>query len=467
MVAGIIAGCAPLPAKAPIPPVIIKPELKQSMESLTKDPAFQKSSVQTQEWWKSFKDKQLDMLIELSLKNNPTLATAQAWIEQAQQAEKLVELDSGLRFNSDASVVRQHLSQNGLFPPPLGGSTLNEGDISVGTAYTLDWWGKNRALIQSAIGESQSAVAEQLAAKLMLAGEVADTYFNWLDITSRINLASKIVEKRRLALNLAENRLKRGMDSALISSQLEGKLLQEQDNLNDLETQSKILRNRLAALTGNTPDWGSHLKETDISTSSAFPLPQQLPLDLLAQRPDLVALKWRVEAAGSRIEVAKADFYPNVDLNMLLGLQSLDLGTWLSTKSWYASFGPAVHIPLFNIRTLRTRLGITETQYNEAVYQYNQTIIIAANQVADSLARVSSIHAREQLQHSATASAERSQHLQSERYNNGLSDRLPVLDEEITTLVQHVRESRLQADHKRAMASLFVALGGSYGSSQE
>jgi len=465
---GILAGCAPLPAKSPIQPIIAKPELQQSLAGLARDPAFHTPDVsQTHEWWNSFQDQQLNRLIQMAINGNPTLVAAQARIDQSRQAARLVALDSGLRFNSDASVVRQHLSQNGLFPPPLGGSTLNEGDISVGTAFTLDWWGKNRALIQSAIGDSKATEAEQRAAELTLAGEVADAYFNWLDIIARINLEGKIVEKRRLALQLAESRLKRGMDSSLISSQLEVKLLQEQDNLKEMEAQSIILRNRLAALTGNGPDWGSDLKESEISDNNTFPLPQKLPLDLLAQRPDVVALKWRVEAAGSRIEVAKADFYPNVDLNLMLGLQSLDLGNWLSTKSWYASFGPAVHIPLFNVRTLSTRLGITETEYTEAVSQYNQAIIQAASQVADALTRVSSIYARKQLQHTATASAERSQRFQSERYESGLSDRLPVLDEEIATLAQHVRESKLQADHKLAMVSLFVALGGNYESSQE
>jgi outer membrane protein TolC len=239
-------------------------------------------------------------------------------------------------------------------------------------------------------------------------------------------------------------------------------LVQEQDNLKDLETQSVILRDRLAALTGNGPDWGTKLIEPDISVGGSFPLPQKLPLDLLARRPDLLALKWRVEAAGSRIEVSKADFYPNVDLNLLLGLQSLDLGKWLTTNSWYGSFGSAVHIPLFNVRTLRTNLSMTEAEYVAAAAQYNQALIVATSQVADALTRVSSLDTRERLQHTATASAERSQHLQAERFASGLSDRLPVLDGEIAALAQHARESKLQADHKRAMAALFVALGGGY-----
>ena len=463
----VLGACAPLPAASPPQPDVARPALQQTLAMVAGDPAFARAAWPQRAWWRAFDDKALDGLVEMALHGNPTLAMAQARIDRARQAAHLVELESGIRYNSDASVVRQHLSENGLFPPPMGGSTLNEGDISVGAAYAFDWWGKNRALLQSAVGESRAAETERSAAELALAGEVADAYFSWQDVVSRMKLARQTVEQRRVALRLAGSRLKRGIDSALPSSQMEVLLAEEQDKLKDLETQSHILRDRLAALTGNGPDWAARLEEPVLSPGSPFPLPQQLPLDWLAQRPDLVALKWRAEAAAQRIEVARADFYPNVDLRLLLGLQSIDLGNWLTAKSWYGSFGPAVHIPLFNVRTLRTNLGMREAEYAAAAAQYNQALIVAASQVADALARVSALDARERLQRSATASAERAQHLQAQRFDSGLSDRLPLLDSAIAALAQHARESELQADRKRAMAQLFLALGGGHESNQE
>jgi len=462
-----LAACAPLPAGSPPRPGVAKPELQQTLAAVAGDPAFDRAAWPARAWWRSFNDKALDALVDMALHGNPTLATAQARIERARQAARLVELESGIRYNSDALVVRQHLSENGLFPPPMGGSTLNEGDISVAAAYALDWWGKSRALLQSAVGESRAAEAERCAAELALAGEVADAYFNWQDVAARVKLARRTVDKRRMALRLAGSRLKRGIDSALASGQMEVLLAQEQDNVKDLETQSRILRNLLAALTGNGPDWAARLEEPVLSSGGPFPLPQKLPLDWLAHRPDLVALKWRAEAAANRIEGAKADFYPNVDLRLLLGLQSIDLGNWLTAKNWYGSFGPAVHIPLFNVRTLRTNLGLREAEYAAAAAQYNQALVMAASQVADALARVSSLYARERLQRTAIVSAERLLHLAEERFESGLSDRLPALDGEIAALAQHARESKLQADRKRAMATLFLALGGGYESSQE
>lgn len=464
----ILAACAPLPAVSPPRPEVARPALRQTLAAVAGTPAFRSTDRMSRTWWWStFGDKALDDLVDMALRGSPTLATARARIDQARQAARLVEIESGPRYSSDASLVRQHLSENGLFPPPMGGTTLNEGDVSVGIAYALDWWGKNRALLQSAVGESRAAEADRGAAQLALAGEVADAYFNWQDIVARLRLARQAVEKRSMALRLADSRLKRGIDSALPFSQMEVLLAEEQDKLKDLEMQSRLLRDRLAALTGNGPDWAAGLAEPVPSAVVPFPLPQKLPLDWLVRRPDLAALKWRAEAAAQRIEGARADFYPNVDLRLLLGLQGIDLGNWLTAKSRYGSFGPALHIPLFNVRTLRASLGMREAEYAAAVAQYNQALVTAASQVADALARVSALDARERLQRSATASAERTQQLQAARFASGLSDRLPLLDGEIATLAQHARESSLQADRKRAMAMLFLALGGGYEPGQE
>ncbi|MEJ1958589.1 MAG: TolC family protein [Nitrosomonadales bacterium] len=130
---------------------------------------------------------------------------------------------------------------------------------------------KTRNCLASAIGESRAAEAEHSAAELTLAGEVVDAFLNWQDIVARLNLTRQIVDKRRMTLQLTHSRLRRGIDSAVVSSQMEVQLNQEQDNLKDLEMQSGILRDRLAALTGNGPDWGATLVEPAQSSSGPFP----------------------------------------------------------------------------------------------------------------------------------------------------------------------------------------------------
>jgi NodT family efflux transporter outer membrane factor (OMF) lipoprotein len=462
-----LAGCAPLPAKPPAHADIVQPELQQTWAAATADPAFEQAARPPHAWWNAFNDHALNTLIETALRGNPRLAVVEARIAQAQQAAHQVQIDAGVRYESDASVVREHFSENGLYPPPLGGATTNQGDISVGASYTLDWWGKNRALLQSAVGERRALEAEQGAVELALAGEVADAYFAWEDVAVRMKLARQALDTRRESLQLAKSRLAHGLDFALTVSRMERLLAGEQDEVRALETQSRILRDQLSALTGNGPDWGAKLEEPVASSAGAFPLPQKLPLDWLAQRPDLMALEWRTSAAASRIAVARAEFYPNVDMNLFVGLQSLDISKWFAAQSWEGSLGPAVHIPLFNVKTLNTRLDAREAEYDEAAAQYNQTLLQAAGQVADALSEISGLAARVRLQRAATASAEQAQKIQATRFENGLTDRAPTLEEEMTVLAQRAQESKLEAEHKRAMAALFVAIGGTNAASQE
>lgn len=454
-----LAGCAPLPPQPPRPE-LAQPQFERTVGAASADAAFSRGDLPQRDWWRRFGEKNLDALEDAALQGNPDLAAARARIARAREAAHLAEQEAGIRYSSDATAVRQHLSENGLFPPPMGGSTFNEGDASVAAAYTLDWWGKNRALVQAAAGEARAAEAERAAAELVLSAQVADAYFAWQDVVARLALARRSAQTRAALHRLAGLRVKRGIDSALAVRQLEVQLAQDKDSERDLRAQSAILRDRLALLAGKGPDWGAALAEPDLVPGGSFPLPAALPLDILAWRPDVAALKWRAEVAASRIDSAKADFYPNVDLRLAVGLQSLDLGTWLAAKSWYASVGPAVHIPLFNVGSLSDKLGIREAEYAEAVAQYNQGLIVAAGQVADAMARLGALAAREDLQRVAGASAARSLKLVATRYESGLADRLPLLTEEIAFLAQRAREARTRAERKRAMASLFLALGG-------
>ena len=461
-----LAGCAPLPPAAP-PPETSAPALERTLAQARREPAFAPAEETGTAWWRSFADPQLDDLVETALADHPSMAAAEARIAAARQQERLAGLQGDIRYGSGASVIRQHLSENGLFPPPLGGSTLNQGDVSVGAAYTLDWWGKNRALLQAAVGETRAAEAEREAARLLLAGEVADAYFVWQEATARLQLAQRGAALQRANLALAERRSKRGLASPLPARQMESLLAGDEERARDLAGQAEIQRHRLAALAGKGPDWADHLAEPAHAANGPFPLPSHLPLDWLARRPDVVALKWRAEAAAQRVGEARAEFYPNLDLGLLVGLQSIDLERLLSAGSWYGSFGPALHIPLFNVQSLTANLGTNEALYAEAAARYREGLVAAAAQVADALSRAASLDRQEKLQRGAVISAERALRIETARFEAGLADRQPALEGEIALLAQRAREVQLQAERRRAMAGLFQALGGGYATKQE
>jgi len=455
-----VAGCAPLPPHAPPPATLLRPALAQVVKKTAAQPGFQAAGPLTADWWKAFNDPQLSRLIQTALQHGPSIKLAQARLREARQAARLAALDTSVRTDGNVSVVREHLSRHGFFPPPLSGSTTNNGNASVSAAYTLDWWGKNRATLAAAIGETRAAQAAAAAARLALGTAVADTYLGLQGARARLILARRIVRKQRAQRDLAAARLRHGLSNALPVRAAAQQLAREQGAARTLRYQAQVYRYRLAALTGHGPDWRLPQHTPPARFDTPFPLPRRLPLDWLGWRPDIAAQRWRVEAAAQRITAARAAFYPNIDLTAMAGLQSIELSRWLTAGSLLASVGPAVHLPFFDHHTLQAKLGQRHAEADAAIDQYNQQVLAAAEQVATRLARLNTLNRQLLLQRAATAAARQAERLNAARFHAGLTDNQPLLAAEINTLGQRQRQRQLENDRLRAIVSLIQALGG-------
>jgi multidrug efflux system outer membrane protein len=180
----------------------------------------------------------------------------------------------------------------------------------------------------------------------------------------------------------------------------------------------------------------------------------------LARRPDVAALRSRVEAAADLSAAARADFYPNLDLRLMVGLETLDLSTLFHAGSLSASIGPALHLPIFNGQTLRAKLGMREADYASAVAAYNRTILEAARQAADAYALTTSLEHRNQAQRQALQETEQTRTLVAQRQKLGLAAPLDALESDNAVLGQRMNAIATQADRLRARVALFKALGG-------
>ena len=172
-----LAGCAQLPHDLPARPAMKTPTASATIEalgaSLTQDGG---KALSTAPWWQAFGRPDLDRLVETALRDHPDWTMAQARLRKADEAERLARLDAQVHYATDATMVREHLSRNGLFPPPIGGSTFTQTDLTQNLSYSLDWWGKNRSLVQAAGNERQAARDEAAAVRLSVAAAVADAF---------------------------------------------------------------------------------------------------------------------------------------------------------------------------------------------------------------------------------------------------------------------------------------------------
>jgi NodT family efflux transporter outer membrane factor (OMF) lipoprotein len=191
-------------------------------------------------------------------------------------------------------------------------------------------------------------------------------------------------------------------------------------------------------------------------------LPERLPLDLLGRRPELAAQRARIEAAVGETESAKAQFYPNINLSALIGFQSIGLGQLLTSESLINSIGPAIRLPIFDGGRLRANYAAKTADIDTAIAQYNQSVLSAAQEVAEQLTRVTDLAREEEATKAALDAAEEAYRLAMLRYRGGLSPYLTVLTVETQLLTQRRAMAGLKSRREELHIALVRALGGGF-----
>ena len=418
----------------------------------------------TAAWWRDYRDPTLDRLITTALASSPSLAVAHARFESARQSVLLVGAASGAHVGLAGSAERQRLSDNGLFPPKLlGFQWYNQADLGLQASYTFDWWGKQRDAVAAAVDEAHAAAAERSSAALALAGSIADTYFGWQTDQSRLALARERlrIAKRKEGIALARTRA--GLDPAETVHSGELAVAAAREAIAGLEGSAQRRIVMLAALVGESPAALPPLKPAPLPKIDAA-LPSDVGIDLIARRADITASRWRVEAAESRSASARAEFLPDISINALAGLSSIDFGKLLRYGSRVPQASIAVHLPIFDAGTLRARYGATRAELRAAVASYDQTVIDAARDVATQaaiLAQIAGEKRERRLELEAALKLERSA---AARVRQGVTDPRGALAARMSVLEQ--RDALVQFDSAQVTADVALrrALGGGYGS---
>jgi NodT family efflux transporter outer membrane factor (OMF) lipoprotein len=421
-----------------------------------------KAAWPSDDWWKGFNDPQLDALIDEALAGSPTLSIAAARTRKALAAADLSRSALFPRVDASASATRERYSEHGLAPPPLGGSTQTLGELQLTLAWEIDFWGKNRSAYEAALGDARAAEVERHAARLALSATVAQAYVQLQRAYLQRDIAEATLAQREQLYALTRDRNVAGLDSRLELKQAESALPATRELIAQLDERIALTRNALAALLGAGPDRGLAIARPTAAALAPIALPSTLPAELLGRRPDLIAQRWRVEAARSDIASARAEFYPNVNLLAFVGFQSLGGGNLLSAATRMLGAGPAVTLPIFDAGRLRSNLASRDADYDIVVEQYNQAVADAMRDVVDQVASFRSLDEQESQQRAAYATAREAYDLALVRYREGLGNYLQVLSAEQPLLVQQSLDADLHARRLELSINLIRALGGGY-----
>ena len=266
------------------------------------------SSVDSQ-WWRAFGDAQLDTLIDQAVAGNPNLQVARARLARAQASADIAESALKPKVNGELDLNRQKFNSNYIYPAPLGGSTQNIGLLQLGASWELDFFGKNRTALEAAIGSANAAAADADAARVLLASNVARSYFQWARLNEQLGVARRTLAQRDETLKLVRDRVSAGLDTRLELRQSEGGLPEARQQIEALNEQIALQQHALDALVGQ-PNVSASLKPPVLETVKPIALQANIPADLLGRRADIAAARWRVEAATSDVANARTQFYP-------------------------------------------------------------------------------------------------------------------------------------------------------------
>jgi NodT family efflux transporter outer membrane factor (OMF) lipoprotein len=427
-------------------------------------PADQNVASIDADWWRAFGDDSLNRLIAQALASSPSLKLAQARLARAQAATGVADAASLPQVNAGLDATRQLFTQNGLIPPPLAGTIRETGTLQLSASWELDFFGKNRAALDAALGTAKAAQADAQAARVLLASQVARSYVQLARLNDQVTVARRMLAQREATLRLVRDRVDAGLDTRLELRQSEGGLPEARQQIVALQEQLALTRNALAALVGQ-PDSGQALGSPTLSTIRNLAFSPLIPADLLGRRADIVAARWRVEASTQDVLYARTQFYPNVNLVAFAGFSSIGLDRLLESGSQQWGVGPALRLPVFEGGRLRANLRGKTAELDAAVESYNASVIEAVHEVADQVASAQSITQQQTEQQAAQAAAESAYEIAVQRYQAGLGNYLQVLAAETPVLQQRRQALDLQARALDTQVALIRALGGGYGNS--
>ncbi|MBV1776761.1 efflux transporter outer membrane subunit [Burkholderiaceae bacterium DAT-1] len=447
----LLAGCAA------IPPDHGHAAMRAAQSETVPPSTLPQGDWPAADWWKLLGDDQLNALIQQALAHAPQLDVAAARVKQAQLVVDQARADSGPMLSANASLSREYESENYIFPPPLAGSWLTMGRAALDFSYDFDWWGRHRAGVSAALGQTQAARAERAAVENVMTVAVAQSYMAWQVEAARQEMFAQQLKIRDQIRVINQKRLARGLDPVTVQRQTEFEIAAIQQMQAVSEASMRVAEVQLRALTGDT-------RSPALSPRSLPRMQASVPasLDLVANRADVQASKLRVESLGYRVDAAKAAFYPDFSLTAFAGFTSVELDTLLRSSSRTAGIAPALHLPIFESGRLKANLASEQAGVDLAIAQYNQTIVDAVKEIGEQVALVQGYGKQEQTLRASLDAAAAIEKAVQARADRGLTDQVSVLQSRLPILIQQEQMIQLKGRTLSAQLQLTRALGGGY-----
>lgn len=435
-------------------------------------------SSQVAQWWLVFNDPGLTHLVRQALARNLNLKQAAQRIIQAREKLAIVSGNDVPSLGAGVSYSHRRISEHGLAAaaraaaapvaprPPMSGAGMGEVDLfqaGFDATWELDLFGKNRRQTEAARARFAASVESRRGIRIALAAEVARNYFALRGFQHRLEVAREAVASQQDALNLIRDRHQVGLAPQVAVKRAAGHLAQTRSRIPPLETGIRQTIHRLSVLLAKHPG----ALDSELSDQEAMPdipgqVPVGLPSTLVRRRPDIRRAERLLHAATADIGVAVARLFPQFSITGNFGFQSTEFDQLAEWGSRFFGIGPSLTIPIFQGGRLQSMIHIEKAQRKEALLGYRQTVLNALREVEDAIVAYRNVQQRRQALAQAAAANQDALTMARERYRNGLTGYLAVIDAQQAVLKSRDALAQSVQAVRTRLVALYKALGGGW-----
>jgi NodT family efflux transporter outer membrane factor (OMF) lipoprotein len=475
----------PRPLRSLLPLLLLLPELtgcmvgpKYHVPAAATAPAFKETDPNWQPaspadaiprgaWWTLFNDPGLNALEPQIAAANQTLKIADANLRAARAN---IRIQHSYLYPTVGTAPFVGGLRDSANQPYFNAANANNGDanllLPLELNYEIDLWGAVRRSVSAAKEESQATAADRQTALLSLQAELAMDYFELRAADAEQKLLNDTVAQYQEAVRITNNRFVGGVAGKSDLTQAETQLQDVKVQAADVAIRRAQYEHAIAILIGEPPASFSLPASPLPLTATPPPLPPGLPSELLQRRPDIAAAERRTDEANQQIGIARAAYFPALNLSAAVGLQSTAASNLFNASSLVYSLGPTLSETFFDAGRRR---GVSEQAlagYDRAAATYRQTVLTAYQQVEDNLVALRVLADEATQQHSATASAQESERIFNNRYVGGVDTYLQVITAQTTALNNERNDIDILRRRMDASVLLVKVLGGGWDITQ-
>lgn len=415
------------------------------------------TSIADEQWSAVFQDPQLQEMIRVALQQNYDVRIAATRIEQARALLGITRADQFPTVSGNADVSKTRTQP---FP---GQPAIKYGTGGVGATanWNLDFWGKYRRATEAARADLVGSEWGHREVIRTLVADVARSYFELRELDLELEISQSTLASRQDSLKLIQTLADRGLRSEIDVRQAEQLVYGAGAIVVDLQRRIGQQENSISILLGQNP--GDVARGQKLTEQAHLPeVPSGIPSSLLERRPDIQQAEQSLVAFNARIGVAKAAYFPQINLTASGGYRSNALSDLFTSPSGVWNFGVSLLQPIFEGGRLKSGVKFSEAQRDEALLTYQQTIQEAFREVSDALIAYQKNQEFRVQQEGLANSAQSSFDLSNQRYRSGVASYLEVLDSNTRLFAAQLGLAQAQLNELLALVDLYSALGGGW-----